>query len=464
MQRNSSLCGVVLKGSCPSGCGDDTPTSQRTAAPAPDRSSPRGFATFNLWALPPLERQLLPPLPHRSDRGACTRSQSAAGFGSLGACHQVTSSAASVVKHHEVTADATVPTLPRSGGARQAAIAPTLLETRGSAQQSDELTGKPGMCKRSRARSISSLGSSPATATPLSAAPPRSEEDSTESGFMASPATTPSAGLKWRRGREIGSGSYGRVYTAMDMVTGQIFAAKQATFGDSPEDRKYVETLEKELAICKKLRHANIVSYLGHERTETGLYIYLEYMPGGSMATVLREFGALGLKQLKLAARDVLSGLAYLHKQRPPVVHRDVKAANLLVGLTFEVKLADFGLSKRDTDTKSLSVIGSVPWMAPEVIQQNEGHGRKADIWSFGCTMIEMATAETPWGKGCFNNIMFAIRHIGMSEATPPIPEHLPAPCRNLIALCLRRSPEERPSAKEALRDEFLRGATAQAV
>lgn len=244
----------------------------------------------------------------------------------------------------------------------------------------------------------------------------------------------------------------------MDTQTGQIFAAKQATFGSGPEDSKYRETLAKELEICQNLRHPNIVSYLGHDTAEDGLFIYLEFMPGGSMSAVLREFGALAVKQLKSASRDVLAGLAYLHKQQPPVVHRDVKAANLLVGLNFQVKLTDFGLSKRSSDTKSLTVIGSVPWMAPEVIHQREGHGRKADMWSFGCTLIEMATAEPPWGQGTFNNIMFAIRHIGMSEETPPVPKHLPDRAQDLISRCVRRSPDERLSAKEARQHEFIRG------
>merc|ERR1719188_1507119 len=116
----------------------------------------------------------------------------------------------------------------------------------------------------------------------------------------------------------------------------------------------------------------------------------------------------------------MLKGLDYLHTRRPPVVHRDIKCANILVDLNFSVKLADFGCSRQQDVTTSFTTIGSIPWMAPEVIQQHDGYGRKADIWSLGCTVIEMFTAEKPWGNAFFDNIMYAMSHIGLSEALPP--------------------------------------------
>jgi len=228
------------------------------------------------------------------------------------------------------------------------------------------------------------------------------------------------------------------------------------------ESRKLRDTLEHELSICKELRHPHIVSYLGHDYAGGKLCIYLEYAAGGSLASVLEEFGPVEGRTLQRASRGLLEGLEYLHMREPPVVHRDIKAANVLVDLSFHVKLADFGCSKRSAVTRSFTTLGSIPWMAPEVIQQQDGYGRKADIWSLGCTIIEMATAEKPWGNGTFDNVMFALKHIGMSDATPPLPEGLCDRGRGLIDCCIRRRPEERPWTTSLLQHDFVQGLAAE--
>lgn len=259
----------------------------------------------------------------------------------------------------------------------------------------------------------------------------------------------------WRRGNRIGSGSHGSVFKAQDTVTGQIFAVKMAEVDMNDEN---AEKLEAELLICKDLRHPHIVRYLGHEYLDAKLCIKLEYVPGGSLLALLSEFGPLEGAMMQTGSRALLEGLSYLHTHNPPVVHRDIKGANVLVDTNFCLKLADFGCSKRSSDTQSFVTIGSVPWMAPEVINGKSGHGRKADIWSLGCTFIEMATAEKPWGENKFNNIMFALRHIGMSEETPPIPEALAEEGQDIIRRCVQRDPHNRMRIQELLDHEFVRG------
>lgn len=261
----------------------------------------------------------------------------------------------------------------------------------------------------------------------------------------------------WTRGASIGSGSHGSVFKALDRRTGRIFAVKKAVVDEGCEDdRRYRDRLEEELEICKDLRHPNIVACLGFESTHSQFYIYLEYVPGGSMSSLLAEFGPLESPLLAQATCGLVMGLDYLHSRNPPVVHRDIKGANILVDLNFCVKLADFGCSKRNDVTKSFTTIGSIPWMAPEVMLQQEGHGRKADVWSLGCAILEMATAEKPWGNNAFENVMFALRHIAMSEATPQIPEALDGFGRDFVGSCVQRNPEDRPSAWELLRHHFL--------
>merc|ERR1712060_772936 len=216
---------------------------------------------------------------------------------------------------------------------------------------------------------------------------------------------------------------------------------------------KFKNELENEIGICKELEHPHIVLYLGHDYINSRLYIYLEYMPGGSLAQVLSQFGALDESLIATYARELLEGLEYLHTREPRVLHRDIKGANILVGLDCRVKLSDFGCSKRSAGTAIQTLRGSVPWMAPEVMKQSE-YRRKADIWSIGCVLIEMSTAAAPWGH--FDNCLAAMVRIAMSEETPPVPAHLSPTCREIIVACTRRAPEERPSASELLQYEFL--------
>jgi len=255
----------------------------------------------------------------------------------------------------------------------------------------------------------------------------------------------------------IGRGSFGSVYRAQDSERGHIFAVKQVLVDEgSEEDAR----LQKEIEICQTLRHPNIVSYLGHACVDGYRCIFLEFAPGGSLATIVREFGALEGEPLRKATLGAASGLFYLHSHSPPVVHRDIKGANLLVDREFCVMLADFGCSKCQVDTKSFTALGSIPWMAPEVIQEN-GYGRKADVWSLGCTVLEMSTAQQPWGDGAFDNIPFAIRRIALSEELPSIPAQLPEACQSLIRQSVRRATSERLSARQMLRHPYLSAAGA---
>lgn len=259
----------------------------------------------------------------------------------------------------------------------------------------------------------------------------------------------------WVKGDMLGQGSLGSVFKALDQGTGQIFAVKEVRIDVRDKaDVKFRAALENEIDICKDLKHDRIVSYLGHDTIETRLYIYLEYMPGGSLTQVLSQFGPFEESLIATYTRDLLQGLDYLHTSNPVVLHRDVKGANILVGLDCRVKLSDFGCSKRTADTLSMSLRGSIPWMAPEVIQQT-GYGRRSDIWSLGCVVIEMATARHPWGN--FDNPMAAMVKIGMSNLTPPLPEVLSDQGKDFISQCTQRDKNQRPLAAMMLEHDLVR-------
>jgi len=219
--------------------------------------------------------------------------------------------------------------------------------------------------------------------------------------------------------------------------------------------------LRRELQLCEHLRHDRVVRYFGHEyaaneckAASQRLFIFLEYCSGGSVASHLRTYGPLDEPLLAKYAKQLLEGLLYLHSLTPPVVHRDLKCANLLLTHDANVKIADFGCSKwlMDTDGSNgeegkNSMVGSVFWTAPEVLSGRGILTITSDYWSFGCCVLEMATAKHPWSEHQFDNVFQACRVIVYTEELPQVPAELPPCIQDVIYACLQRNPSERPSA-----------------
>jgi len=274
------------------------------------------------------------------------------------------------------------------------------------------------------------------------------------------PETVTGSKITWMRGPLIGRGSLGRVFKARDQESGQILAVKEVPINRrDKEDEEFRASLENEISIMQELTHPHIVAYMGHDYIDGCLYLYLEHMAGGTLTQALNEFGPFEELLMAQYSWQLLQGLEYLHSRQPPIIHRDIKGSNILIGSDNEVKLADFGCSKRTDETLTHTMRGSIPWMAPEVIAHSR-YGRSADIWSFGCVQIEMGTANVPWGK--FEHQMQALVRIGLSQETPPLPGSISAPCEDFIVQCVRRNSTERPTAAELLEHEFLRSAAAE--
>jgi mitogen-activated protein kinase kinase kinase 3 len=206
------------------------------------------------------------------------------------------------------------------------------------------------------------------------------------------------------------------------------------------------------------LEHPNIIKFFGSEVLNDTLFIYLEYIPGGSIKYLLNKYGNFSSKIIKIYLKQILDGLEYLHSKG--VVHRDIKSANILVDLKGNIKLSDFGVSGQISLKKNVgesgfleSLKGTLLWMAPEVICQTK-YGKKADIWSLGCTLLEMATGLPPWGK--LENQMEAILKIGKSNESPEIPSNLDVDMIDFLRLCFVRNPKERLSAEELKDHKFL--------
>ncbi len=254
--------------------------------------------------------------------------------------------------------------------------------------------------------------------------------------------------FKWMRGQLIGKGTFGRVYLGMNTTTGELLAVKQvevhhsAPNADPAKIREMVKALDIEIDTMKDLDHVNIVQYLGCERKEYSISIFLEYISGGSVGSCLRKHGKFEESVVSSLTRQTLNGLAYLHSEG--ILHRDLKADNILLDLDGTCKISDFGISKRSADPYhndiTNSMQGSVFWMAPEVIRaqsqpggalaqgedihsanaMNKGYSAKVDIWSLGCVVLEMFAGRRPWSK---EEAIGAIYKLGSLNQAPPIPD-----------------------------------------
>ncbi|XP_076919496.1 mitogen-activated protein kinase kinase kinase NPK1-like [Bidens hawaiensis] len=267
--------------------------------------------------------------------------------------------------------------------------------------------------------------------------------------------------IRWRKGELIGCGAFGRVYMGMNLDSGELLAVKQVSVvvnsASKDKTQAHIRELEEEVKLLKNLSHPNIVRYLGTGREESSLNIFLEFVPGGSISSLLGKFGSFPESVIRMYTKQLLLGLEYLHKNG--IMHRDIKGANILVDNKGQIKLADFGASKKvvelATMTGAKSMKGTPYWMAPEVILQT-GHSFSADIWSVGCTVIEMATGKPPWSQQ-YQEVA-ALFHIGTTKAHPPIPDHLSADAKDFLLKCLQKEPGLRPNASELLQHPFVTG------
>lgn len=276
--------------------------------------------------------------------------------------------------------------------------------------------------------------------------------------------------VKYMKGALIGQGSFGSVYLALHAVTGELMAVKQvevpSAAGTSAMDQKkisMVEALKREIGLLRDLKHKNIVQYLGSSSDDEHLNIFLEYVPGGSVATMLVNYGPLGESLIQNFVRQILQGLSYLHSR--DIIHRDIKGANILVDNKGSVKISDFGISKRveassllsapggnKKGNQRVSLQGSVFWMAPEVVRQT-AYTRKADIWSLGCLIVEMFTGSHPHPNCTQLQAIFKIG--GSGDASPTMPKNASEDARAFLSQTFLIDHEKRPTAEELLASPF---------
>eukprot|EP00127_Corallochytrium_limacisporum_P005514 Clim_evm31s207 gene=Clim_evmTU31s207 len=241
----------------------------------------------------------------------------------------------------------------------------------------------------------------------------------------------------------IGTGSFGQVYKAVDKRTGKVLAIKTIDL-ESSEDE--IEDVQQEIAILTRLSSDFVTRYFASFVVDTHIWIVMEFLGGGS-ALDLCQPGSIPEPHALVILHQVLKGLEYLHDTGH--VHRDVKAANVLLTEKGDVKLADFGVSGTlsRTISKRNTFVGTPYWMAPEVIKQI-AYDQKADVWSLGITAIEILKGAPPRSEIHPMKVLFIIPR----EPEPELEGDYSRNIKELVSICLQKDPSKRPSASELLR------------
>ncbi|SMQ53393.1 unnamed protein product [Zymoseptoria tritici ST99CH_1A5] len=252
---------------------------------------------------------------------------------------------------------------------------------------------------------------------------------------------------------ELGSGSFGTVYRALDKTTGEYVAIKHIDLEGSDDD---IREIQQEISLLATCSSEYVTRYKTSFVRGVKLWIVMEYLGGGSCLDLLKPFSkGMEEKYIAVIMKELLHGLDYLHTTGK--IHRDIKAANILLSETGQVKIADFGVAAQLTNIKSqrLTFVGTPFWMAPEVIQE-AGYDFRADIWSLGITAMEMALGEPPRSDVHPMKVLFLI-----PKEKPPRLEgsRFSREFKEFVALCLNKEAEKRPSAMSLLKHAFIKKA-----
>ncbi|KAF8561535.1 hypothetical protein P879_06431 [Paragonimus westermani] len=263
----------------------------------------------------------------------------------------------------------------------------------------------------------------------------------------------------WEIVNELGDGAFGKVYKTKRKVGDMQAALKKVEFDSESE----LEDFMVEIEILTEFKHPNILSLLEVYIFGGRLWMFLELCSGGALDSIMNSLDKpLTEPQIRFVSREVLCGLGFLHENL--IIHRDMKAGNILLTASNEIKLADFGVSARLSNEKQKrsTFIGTPYWMAPEVVAcealKESPYNWKADIWSFGITLIELAQMRPPYNEINPTRVLLKI-----TKSDPPTlnkPHRWSPEFSNILAKCLQKDPDKRADCSVLLTDAFVRDVT----
>ena len=218
--------------------------------------------------------------------------------------------------------------------------------------------------------------------------------------------------------------------------------------------RTKVTSLYQEMQILRKLNHKHILRWYGMINSKVSVSLLMEYMKVGSIYDLISRQGALQEKVISKFCKEILEGLAYLHEKK--IVHRNLKCSNILLDDWNNCKLTGFCMSKQAENITPISgrfdEIASAYWMSPECLTGNK-YGWETDIWSLGCTLLEMLNTKPPYGE---SSRAAAISSIVNRILIPTFPPGTTNHCMEFVKVCLQKEPRHRPSAKDLLDYKFI--------